>query len=143
MWSLIFLACPKIDQQAVRQDDKEQVALQASAERYWLGVRWGEPNRVMEFIEDPLEKARFAAELEDVEYVDVKVLHAELDSKPEEEPSNDMEIWRTGKVYVRVEQIDTGNVLQITEDTQLWYRTSDGWYVDTKKEVDSGQQLSD
>ena len=61
MWPLIFLACPKIDQQAIRQDDKEQVALQASAERYWQGVRWGEPNRVMEFIEDPLEKARFAA----------------------------------------------------------------------------------
>jgi len=136
MWPLIFLACPKIDQQAIRQDDKEQVALQASAERYWQGVRWGEPNRVMEFIEDPLEKARFAAGLEDIEYVDVKVLHAELDPKPEEDPSNDVEVWRTGKVYVRVEQIDSSNVLRVIEETQVWYRTSDGWYVEEKKEGD-------
>ena len=134
MWSLIFLACPKVDQQAVRQDDKEQQALQQAAELYWQGVRWGEPKRVMKYIEDPLEKSRFAAQLEDIEYVDVKVLHAELDPPPEEEPTNDLEIWRTGKVYVRIEQIDAGNVLRVTEDTQAWYRTSDGWYVEAKKE---------
>jgi len=133
-WIIVFLACPKIDQQAVRQDDKEQDALIKAAERYWEGVRWGEPNRVMEFIEDPLEKSRFASELNDIEYVDVKVLHAELDPKQEEEPSPEIEIWRTGKVYVRTEKIDKSNVLRVAEDTQLWYRKADGWYVEMDQE---------
>ena len=143
LWSLIFVACPKIDQQAIRQDDKEQVALRTAADRYWEGVRWGESSRVMEFIEDPLEKARFAASLQDVEYVDVKVLHAELDPKLEEESTNETEIWRTGKVYVRTEKIDTSNVLRISENTQSWYRKANGWYVEVKNNEDSGQQLSD
>ena len=134
MLPLIFLACPKVDQQAVRQDDKEQIALQSAAELYWQGIRWGEPNRVMKFIEDPLEKTRFAATLEDIEYVDVKVLHAVLDPPPDESPSNDLEVWRTGKVYVRIEKIDQTNVLRVTEESQGWYRTSSGWYVESQKD---------
>ena len=134
MLPFIFLACPKVDQQAVRQDDKEQIALQSAAELYWQGIRWGEPKRVMRFIEDPLEKSRFAATLEDIEYVDVKVLHAELDPPPEEIPSNDVEVWRTGVVYVRIEKIDEINVLRVTEHSQNWYRTSDGWYVEIPKD---------
>ena len=135
LWSLMFIGCPKIDQQAMRQDEKEQVALRTSAERYWQGVRWGEASRVMEFIEDPLEKSRFVAALDGLEYVDVRVLHAELDPKLEIELTNDVQIWRTGKVYVRTEHIDSSNVLRVEENTQPWYRTADGWYVDVKNNV--------
>ena len=88
----------------------------------------------MKYIEDPLEKSRFVASLKDIEYVDVKVLHATLDPPPEEEPTNETEIWRTGKVFVRIEKIDESNVLRVTEDTQGWYRTADGWYVEIQKE---------
>ena len=130
----MLLACPKIDQQALRQDDKEQAALLTAANRYWEGVRWGEVNRVMEFIEDPLEKSRFAAGLKEIEYVEVQVLHAELDPKAEEENADEMEIWRTGTVYVRTEKIDESNVLRVIEDAQPWYRKADGWYVEITKE---------
>ena len=132
MWPLIFLACPKVDQQALRQDDKEQVALQQAAELYWQGVRWGEPNRASAFIEDPMERARFAAGVGEVRYTDVKVLHAELDPAPDETPGNQLEVWRTAKVYVRIEKIDNDNVLRSSENTQVWYRTSDGWYVEVE-----------
>ena len=106
MWPLIFLACPKVDQQALRQDDKEQMVLQDAAVLYWQGVRWGEPSRAAAYIEDPLERARFSADIEAVHYTDVQVMHAELDPAPDGEPGNDLEIWRTAKVYVRIEKID-------------------------------------
>jgi len=130
MWPLIFLACPKVDQQAMRQDDKEKIALQEAAEMYWQGVRWAEPTRAAIYIEDPLERVRFTVDIAETHYVEAKVMHTELDPAPSEAAGNELEVWRTAKVYVRVEKIDSDNVLRVSEESQVWYRKSDGWYVE-------------
>ena len=55
----LAMACPKVDSEPWRMDVKEQSVLFEAAEEYWLGVRWGELGRSSQYIEDPLERARF------------------------------------------------------------------------------------
>lgn len=131
MLSLILFACPKIDQQAWRSDQTEQIVLMENAQLFWQGVRWGEPTRASKFIEDPLERARFEASFGGIEYTDVKVLHAELDEKEVE--MEEQEIWRMATVYVHVEQIEKGYSVVSKEIEQEWYRKPSGWFVTIEK----------
>ena len=75
MWWLA-MACPKMDAEPWRMDVKEQQVLFAAAEEYWMGVRWGELGRASQYIEDPLERARFLNTYVPGQYIDIKVLHA-------------------------------------------------------------------
>ena len=127
MVALILFACPKIDQQAWRSDQTEQMVLMEHAQLFWQGVRWGEPTRASRFIEDPLERARFEVSFGSIEYTDVKVLHAELDEKEVEMEAN--KIWRTATIYVQIEQIEQGYSVVSKEIQQEWYRKPGGWFV--------------
>ena len=79
MWWLAMMACLKMDAEPWRMDIKEQQVLYAAAEEYWLGVRWGELGRSSQYIEDPLERARFLNTYVPGQYIDIKVLHATLE----------------------------------------------------------------
>ena len=136
MLSLILFACPKIDQQAWRSDQTEQVVLMENAQLFWQGVRWGEPTRAAKFIEDPLERARFEASFGGIQYSEIKVLHAELDEQVQEMEEN--EVWRTATVYVHVEQIEQGYSVVSKEIQQEWYRKPAGWFV-TVTQTGSGK----
>ena len=127
MLPLILFACPKIDQQAWRSEQTEQMVLMENAQLYWQGVRWGEPTRASKFIEEPLERARFEASLGGVQYTEIKVLHAQLDEKEIEMEEQD--VWRTATVYVHVEMIEQGYAVVSKELQQGWYRKPEGWFV--------------
>ena len=132
MWFCI--ACPKIDQQPQLRTEKEQARLQTDATDYWNSLRWGIPQRASLFIEDPLERARFAANQSSGQLMDVKVLGARLDPQPEKGTelavsSTGSEIWQTAIVVVRIEAIETDHVLRVREENQDWYRTEQGWFV--------------
>ena len=132
MW--MMLACPKVDQEPWRMDAKEQQVLYTSAEEYWLGVRWGELTRSSQYIEDPLERARFLNSFVSGQYIEIKVLHAELAPIPDDfEITAETEVWRTGTVYIQVEQVLNGHKVVNTEEQQEWYRNSDGWFIDSKE----------
>ena len=131
MVPLLLLACPKIDQQGWRSDQAEQIVLMENAQMFWQGMRWKEPTRAMIFIEDPLERARFNVSFGQEEYIDVKVLHAELNDSESE--LNTEERWRWATVYVQIESIESGYSVQNREIEQSWYRTESGWFVDLKK----------
>lgn len=130
MWWLAMTACPKMDAEPWRMDVKEQQVLYAAAEEYWLGVRWGELGRSSQYIEDPLERARFLNTYVPGQYIDIKVLHANLEPLDEGfEITPETKVWRTGTVYVQIEQVINGHKLQNSEEQQEWYRTSTGWYI--------------
>ena len=135
----LSIACPKIDQQPQLRSEKEQARLQADATEYWNSLRWGIPQRSAAFIEDPLARARFAADPPSGELLDVKVLAAQLDPRPEEAselaPSaSGAEVWQTATVVVRIEAIDPDRVLRVREHNQQWYRTEAGWFVEVAPE---------
>ena len=127
-WSMMLLGCPKVDQQAWRMDDKEQMVLRGNAEEFWQGLRWGELTRSAQYIEDPLQRSRFMANYQYGEYIDIKVLHAELQPQTDEQ-GFEQEIWREGTVFVQVESIVDGHAVQKREEEQLWVRKADGWFV--------------
>ena len=132
MWFCI--ACPKIDQQPQLRTEKEQARLQTDATDYWNSLRWGIPQRASLFIEDPLERARFAANQSAGQLMDVKVLGARLDPQPEKGAelaisSAGSEIWQTATVVVRIEAIESDHILRVREENQDWYRTEKGWFV--------------
>ena len=137
MLPLILFACPKIDQQAWRSDQTEQMVLMENAQLFWQGVRWGESTRAAKFIEDPLERARFEASFGQVQYTEARVLHAELDEQKFE--MEEQEIWRMATVYVHIEQIEKGHSVVSKEIKQEWYRKPSGWFV-TLEKTGSGKQ---
>lgn len=128
MWSLIFIACPKIDQQAWRTEQKEQLVVMENAQLFWQGIRWEEPTRSMLFIEDPLLRSRFEASIGEKEFVEVKVLQAEL--QPDLGERGLDQVWRKATVLIYVEEIENGYSVQKKEIEQEWYRKANGWYVD-------------
>ena len=126
----MMLACPKVDQEPWRMDVKEQQILFGAAEEYWLGVRWGELTRSAQYIEDPLERARFLNSFVPGQYIDIKVLHAELTPLPDDfELTPDTKVWREGTVYVQIEKVLQGHQVVSVEEQQSWNRTADGWFI--------------
>ena len=79
MWWLAMAACPKMDAEPWRMDVKEQQVLLLQLKSIGLGVRWGELGRSSQYIEDPLERARFLNTYIPGQYIDIKVLHANLE----------------------------------------------------------------
>ena len=144
------IACPKIDQQPQLRTEKEQARLQTDATDYWNSLRWGIPQRASLFIEDPIERARFAANQSSGQLMDVKVLGARLDPQPEKGAelavsSAGSEIWQTATVVVRIEAIERDHVLRTREESQGWYRTEKGWFVslsDAHPQPTQNSQLS-
>lgn len=129
MWWLT-IGCPKVDSEPWRMDVKEQQVLFEAAEEYWLGVRWGELGRSSQYIEDPLERARFLNSYVSGQYIDIKVLHAELAPIADDfEITPETKVWRTGTVYVQIEQVLNGYKVDNTEQQQEWHRTPDGWFI--------------
>lgn len=129
VWWTLWMGCGKIqiDQQAWRMDAKEEQVLFASAEEFWLGMRWGEMTRVGKYIDDPLARARFVSNYQTGQYMETKVLHVELVDQGELDTSQN--IWKYGTVYIQVEKLVDGYSLQRMEETQQWKRTANGWYV--------------
>lgn len=126
----MMLACPKVDQEPWRMDLKEQQILFTAAEEYWLGVRWGELTRASQYIEDPLERARFLNSFVAGQYIDVKVLHAELKPLADDfEVTPETKVWREGTVYVQIEKVVQGHQVVSLEEQQAWHRTANGWYI--------------
>ena len=126
----LALACPKVDSEPWRMDVKEQSVLFEAAEEYWLGVRWGELGRSSQYIEDPLERSRFLNSYAAGQYIEIKVLHAELDPLEDDfEITPETTIWRTGTVYVQIEQVVNGRSVQNVEEQQEWHRKSTGWFI--------------
>ena len=74
-----------LDRQAIRLEQQEKSMLHQSAQQYWEGVRWNIPKRAAAFYEDPLTRARKESDLglPYQRFVDVKVLHVELNEKKE------------------------------------------------------------
>ena len=135
MW--MMLACPKVDQEAWRMDTKEQQVLFSSAEEYWLGVRWGELSRSAQYIEDPLERARFLNSFVSGQYIEIKVLHAELEPIADDfEITPEIDVWRTGTVYIQVEQVLNGHQVVNQEQQQDWIRKSSGWFIKPPEDLD-------
>ena len=130
-----------VDKQVVRQDDQEQALLRQSANRHWEGRRWNIPDRAAYFYEDPLVRARKAGQLKG-EYrrlVEVAILHVKVDPKRNATDTSGKKTeanWlRTGTVWVRIEGIGRDNVLRVEEKKQDWYRTSQGWWLQVKKDA--------
>ena len=126
----LAMACPKVDSEPWRMDVKEQSVLFEAAEEYWLGVRWGELGRSSQYIEDPLERSRFLNSYAAGQYIEIKVLHAELDPLEDDfEITPETTIWRTGTVYVQIEQVVNGRSVQNVEEQQESHRKSTGWFI--------------
>ena len=125
-----------LDQQAIRLEQQEKTMLYTSAQKYWEGVRWKIPKYSAAFYEDPLTRARMESgiEMPYQRFIDIKVLHVEMDPKLTIESSDPNITHRTGTVYVRIEGFGIDNVVRSEERQQLWYRNLKGWWVQHERE---------
>ena len=89
--------------------------------------------RASQYIEDPLERARFLNTYVHGSIYRYKSFACNLEPLTEDfEITPETKIWRNGTVYVQIEQVINGHKLQNTEEQQEWYRTSTGWYIETE-----------
>ena len=130
-----ILSCG-FDQQAIRLEEQEKTMLYTNAQKYWEGIRWKIPKRAAHFYEDPLTRARMESgiKMPYQRFIDVKVLHVELDPKPKLESNDPNIIRRTGTVYVRIEGFSVDNVVRSEERKQVWYRNLKGWWIQHERE---------
>ena len=130
-----ILSCG-LDQQAIRLEEQEKTMLYTNAQKYWEGIRWKIPKRAATFYEDPLTRARMESgiKMPYQRFIDVKVLHVELDPKPKLESNDPNIIRRTGTVYVRIEGFSVDNVVRSEERKQVWYRNLKGWWIQHERD---------
>lgn len=134
-WLILLGGCA-IDRAAIRSDDQEHGYLQDSAAEYWRFIRWGAPERAAIFIESPDDRPRFLVQmnermetqrLTDAAVLEVRVEHALGDGTQPDAAGH----WRLGEVVVRTEGYTLpAQILRTEEQTQRWYRTPDGWWLD-------------
>ena len=125
-----------LDQQAIRLEEQEKTMLYTSAQKYWEGIRWKIPKHSAAFYEDPLTRARMESgiEMPYQRFIDVKVLHVEMDPKLKVESNDPNVTRRTGTVYVRIEGFGVDNVVRSEERQQVWYRNLKGWWVQHERD---------
>ena len=117
----MMLACLKVDQGLGAWTSKNNKFCLVLP---WLGVRWGELTRSAQYIEDPLSRARFLNSFVPGQYIDIKVLHAELTPLPDDLDRFSDKRWREGTVYVQIEKVLQGHQVVSVEE-QAWNRTAD------------------
>lgn len=127
-WILLGCATKMMDSPFMMAQERQGLA--ASAQDYWVFVRWGEANRAGHYLESPLHRSALAAFVAEPpwRFSNVEILQTDVGTvlDKEQRPRT-----REGTVMVRIEYFDEriGNVEKTTFE-QSWVKEYGRWVVD-------------
>lgn len=132
VFALLLLGCPPaLRAQMTERRDTRTLGMAAS--EYWMAVRWNDPGRASQFLENADQRlllGRMVAS-PSIRITDVSVVSVVVG---EELPEERLPEKREGVAVVRVESFDDrkGKVEVVTYE-QHWVRSTLGWKVDAEQ----------